>query len=317
MKLQLILLLSILCTFLSCTQTATSKEETSQAQPVENDQTKPVEKERKVIQESIKNINNSNLSVKKKRKASDDLKEDSYIAITKSWMKSTPTLLGESVGIIEYGESCTFLHEISDEQHTEEFRGERVTDYWKKVKKNIPDPTGQSPDTEIEGWVFGGQIMKASEIYRNTSPDHYERKIISTTNKKLSEILGFKVNLMGFYNGTVHYRINKENEWQKNGKFKIHCLNQAESADSMITQQHEYRGNFSSDVPHGLFEKISIGHMSNRHSKVFYDSGRCLWAEATETVDGIDHLYREELPKKCDFEYIDKEMFKKEFNMEF
>lgn len=228
-------------------------------------------------------------------------KEEIFFSIVGNLrLREIPDVEGDIVGMMKYGQKAVYLNEESKFKEKIKLRGKTRYDSWKKVK--IKDANSGK---EIEGWVYGGGLIKESEIYSEKSSNEYERKIIRATHEELSEILDIEIEDEFFFDGIVKYKKSESGDFIKDGKFNVRGTIDVEiSKNFEFPVSVEITGNYDEDKPDGIFERQMSGYENGNITTINYENGKCLWSSFMGSGEGEDYNHREENPKDCSFRYI-------------
>lgn len=131
-----------------------------------------------------------------------------------------------------------------------------------------------------------------------------EKRIIkNASHNEISELLGIKVHYKGTYNGWINYITNSKGEVLKSGDFELENKGKEsyESASGAIV-----RGRFKNNKPDGVIELGVYEHEYSNSIKIKYKNGKCLWGEIDGFAEGDSWNFRDDSPKDCSFESIEK-----------
>ncbi len=224
-----------------------------------------------------------------------------YVAIVDNLrIREVPDEKGAVLGKVYWGQKLIFLGEESEFKEKISLRGKVRYDSWKKVKFITSD----SPK-EVTGWVYGGGLIKQSEIYKKTSESKYEREIVRATKEEVGELLDMVIDEKFFYDGVIRYKKGVDEKMIKDGKFLLKGQTNVDiSKGNPVEISIEISGNYTEGKPNGIFEMKIEGYESTSVITVNYEDGKCLWSSFIGNSEGADYSHREEKPKDCSFKYV-------------
>ncbi len=231
--------------------------------------------------------------------------KDFFIAIVGDLrVRNIPDVEADVIGKLAYGQKVLYLNEESDFKEKIKLRGKVKYDSWKKVQVEK-----SSSGEKVEGWVYGGALIKESEIYTKKENGAFERKVISATNKEISELLNFEIDDDFYYDGIIRYKRDNNGDYIKEGKFKLNGSSSVEISKNFDFEiVTEITGNYNNGLPNGIFEKSFGGYENSSVTTINFEKGTCLWSSIMGSGEGEDYNHREESPKDCTFKYIENRL---------
>ena len=210
-------------------------------------------------------------------------------------VRDLPSSKGKVLGSLSYGQEVIDLEKESTSRDSIELRNKMRYDSWKKIRIN------EGTKQEVEGWAFGGGLMKYSAVYSDPMLNTIERKIVGANKDELSSILGLNISTGLFYDGVVRYIASDQGGFVKDGPFEVG----GKRIDTLENYPFEFKstvtGSYQSGVPSGQFIKTESVYEFDEEVVINFENGKCTWITTTHSSEGEDEIKRDDDPADCGF----------------
>lgn len=210
-------------------------------------------------------------------------------------VRDLPSSKGKVLGSLSYGQEVIDLEQESNTKDSIELRDIMRYDAWKKIKMH------EGTKEEVEGWTFGGGLMKYAAVYSDPMLNTIERKIVGANKDELSDILGLNISTGLFYNGVVRYKTSDDGGLVKDGPFKVEGMR----IDTLENYPFEFisavTGSYQTGIPNGQFIKTESVYEFDEEVIINFENGKCTWISTTHSSEGEDETTRDDNPTDCGF----------------
>lgn len=193
---------------------------------------------------------------------------------------------------LEENQEVIYTGEKSTEKEEIRIGGEKISDYWYKVKVK--------KDEKVIGWVFGGGLRK-NEIEATSSSDNIAKNVKKLSAKELQKL----INIKGIrkenepYKGKYEYYTTKNGKEVLNGLFSFTGIPSAKEYEEEYSEV-KYTGEFINGDKTGDFKEVLSFYEGDQELTISFVENQCKKTILKGDSEGMDYAYNYE-NKYCNF----------------